>query len=111
MILDTVGKLCREFKILRQKSNLNIDYNLGECLKLSFDLVKLGLNYKSNVDIAMERVVVERLAFKDYKLQNFIWLREPEYIPRKVTAGIKYIGHENVVEFVLKRDPLCVLKV
>ena len=46
MILDTVGKLCREFKILRQKSNLNIDYNLGECLKLSFDLVKLGLNYK-----------------------------------------------------------------
>ena len=58
-----------------------------------------------------ERVVVERLAFKDYKLQNFIWLREPEYIPRKVTAGIKYIGHENVVEFVQKRDPLCVLKV
>ena len=51
MILDTVGKLCREFKILRQKSNLNIDYNLGECLKHSFDLVKLGLNYKSNVDI------------------------------------------------------------
>ena len=33
MSLDSVGKVCREFKILRQKSNLNIDYNLGECLK------------------------------------------------------------------------------
>ena len=46
MSLDTVGKLCREFKILRQKSNLNIDYNLGKCLKHSFDLVKVCLNYQ-----------------------------------------------------------------
>ena len=29
MSLDTVGKLCHEFKILRQKSNLNIDYSLA----------------------------------------------------------------------------------
>ena len=46
MSLDTVGKLCCEFKILRQKSNLNIDYNLGKCLKHSFDLVKVCLNYQ-----------------------------------------------------------------
>ena len=71
MSLDTVGKLCREFKILRQKSNLNIDYNLGECLKHSLDLVKVCLNYESNVDIAMEKIMFERLFFKDYKLQNY----------------------------------------
>ena len=59
MSLDTVGKLCREFKILRQKNNLNIHYNLGECLKLSFDLVKVCLNCESNVDIVMERIVFE----------------------------------------------------
>ena len=29
MSLNIVGKLCREFKILRQKSNLNIDYHLS----------------------------------------------------------------------------------
>ena len=40
---------CREFKILKQKSNLNIDYNLGRYLKHSFDLVKVCLNYKSTV--------------------------------------------------------------
>ena len=46
MSLDTVGKVCCEFKILRQKGNLNIDYNLGKCLKHSFDLVKVCLNYE-----------------------------------------------------------------
>ena len=97
-------QLCREFKILRQKSNLNIDYNLGKCLKHSFDLVKVCLNHESNVDIVMERIVFESLVFKDYKLQNYKWFLEPEYMPRKVTAGIKYIEHENVVEF--QRDPL-----
>ena len=71
MSLDTAGKLCREFKILRQKSNLNIDYNLGECLKHSLDLVKVCLNYESNVDIAMEKIMFQRLFFKDYKLQNY----------------------------------------
>ena len=56
--LDTVGKLCREFKISRQKNNLNINYNLGQCLKNSFVLVKIWLNYESNVDIIMERIVL-----------------------------------------------------
>ena len=108
MILDTVGKLCREFKILRQKSNLNIDYSLGECLKHSFDLVKVCLNYKSNVDIVMERIVFNCLVFKDYTLQNYKWFLEPECVPRKATAGIKYVYFENVMEFVLtrQRDPL-----
>ena len=108
MILDTAGNLCHEFKILRQKSNLDIDYSSGECLKHSFDLVKVCLNYESNVDIVMERIVFEHLVFKDYKLQNYKWFLEPEYVPRKVTAGIKYMDHENVVEFVLtrQRDPL-----
>ena len=65
MSLDTVGKLCREFKILRQKSSLNIDYSLGMCLKHSFDFlkhsfihsIKVCLNYESNVDIVAERIV------------------------------------------------------
>ena len=37
MSLNIVGK--REFKILRQKSNLNIDYHLGEMFEafLPFD--------------------------------------------------------------------------
>ena len=52
----------------------------------------------------MERIVFESLVFKDYKLQNYKWFLEPEYMPRKVTAGIKYIEHENVVEFVLTRQ-------
>ena len=101
MTLDTVRKVCREFKILRQKGNLNIDYNLGKCLKHSFDFVKVCLNYESNVDIVMERNVFERLVLKDYQLQNYKWFLEPEYVPRKVTAGKKYIDLENVVEFVL----------
>ena len=71
MSLDTVGKLCREFKILRQKSNLNIDYSLCECLMHSFHIVKVCLNYKSNVDIVMERIVFEHLVFKHYRLQNY----------------------------------------
>ena len=54
---DTVGKLCREFKISRQKSNLNINHSLRECLMHSFDIVKVCLNYESNVDIVMERIV------------------------------------------------------
>ena len=78
MSLDTVGKLCCEFKILRQKSNLNIDYSMGECLNHSFDLVKVRLNYESNMDIAMERIGFERLIFEDYKLQNYKWFLEPE---------------------------------
>ena len=68
MNLDTVGKLCREFKILRQKSNLKIDYSLCECLMHSFNIVKVCLNYESNVDIVMEKILFERLVFKDYKL-------------------------------------------
>ena len=102
MSLDTVGKLCREFKILRQTSNLNINYNLGKCLKPSFDLVKVCLNYESNVDIAMERIVFERHFLKDYKLQNYNWFLEPAYAPRVVTRT-KYINVENVVSDATKR--------
>ena len=107
MNLDNVGKICREFKILRQKSNLNIDYRSGECLKHSFDIVKVCLNYKGNVDIVAKKIVFKRLVLKDYKLQNYKWFLEPDYIPRKV-IGIKYIDFKNVVEFVLtrQRDPL-----
>ena len=65
MSLDIVGKLCREFKILRQKCNLSIDYNMGGSI-----LLKICLNYETNVDIAMERIVFKRLVFKNYKLQN-----------------------------------------
>ena len=83
MTLDTVRKVCREFKILRQKGNLNIDYNLGKCLKHSFDFVKVCLNYESNVDIVMERNVFGRLVLKDYQLQNYKWFLEPEYVPAK----------------------------
>ena len=83
MTLDTVRKVCREFKILRQKGNLNIDYNLGKCLKHSFDFVKVCLNYESNVDIVMERNVFGRLVLKDYQLQNYKWFLEPEYVPVK----------------------------
>ena len=56
----------------------------------------------------MERVVFERLVFKDYKLQNYKWFLEPEYMTGKVNAGIEYINYEKVVEFVLtrQRDPL-----
>ena len=46
MSLATVGKLCHEFKILRQKSNLNIDYSLGDCSRHSFDLVKVCLKFR-----------------------------------------------------------------
>ena len=104
MSLGTVGKLCREFRIFSQESN----YSLNECLKHSFNLVQVCLNYESNVDIVIERIVFERLVFKDYKLQNYKWFLEPEYVPRKETVGIKYIDFENVVEFVLmqQRDPL-----
>ena len=56
----------------------------------------------------MERNVFGCLVLKDYQLQNYKWLLEPEYVPRKVTAGKKYIDLENAVEFVLTRqiDPL-----
>ena len=91
MSLDTVGKLCREFKILRQKSNLDDNYTLGECLMHFFDLVKVCLNYESNMDIVVDRILFERLIFKDYKLQNYKWFLEPEYVPCKAAAGIKYI--------------------
>ena len=104
MSLDSVGKLCREFKISRRKSNLNIDYNMGECLKHSFNLIKVCLNYESNVDIVMERIVFERLVFKDYKLQNCKWFLEPNCVPLKATTGMKYIDFENVVEFVLTQQ-------
>ena len=77
---------CHEFKILRQKNNLNVDYNLGEYLKHSFNLVKVCLNYKSNVNIVMERIVLERLIFKDYKLQNYTWYLELKYHVRLLQA-------------------------
>ena len=57
MSQDTFGKLCREFIIIRQKNNLNVDYSLGECSKHSFHLIKVFLNYESNVGIVMERIV------------------------------------------------------
>ena len=108
MTLDTVGKLCHKFEILRQKSNLSIDYSLGKCFKHSFNLVKVCLNYESDVDIVIERIVFERLVLKYYKLQNYKWFLEPEYVPRKAIAGIKYINFENVVQFIWtrQRDPL-----
>ena len=68
MSLDAVGKLCRKFKILRQKSNLNIDHSLGKCLKHSFDLVKVCLNYESNVDIVMKWIAFGCLVLKDNRL-------------------------------------------
>ena len=46
----------------------------------------------------------ERPVFKDYKLQSYKWFLEPEYVPRKTTAGIRYIDHENVAEFVLTQQ-------
>ena len=49
----------------------------------------------------MERIMFEHLVFEDYKLQNYYLFLEPEYLPCKTTAGIKYINHENVVEFLL----------
>ena len=104
MSLDTVGTLCHEFKILRQESKLNIVYYLGECLKHSFDLVKVCLNYKPNVDIVRERIMFERLVLKDYKLQNYKWFLEPDYAPRKAATGTKYIDFENVVDFVLTQQ-------
>ena len=83
MNLDTVGKICREFKILKQKSNLNIDYSLGECFNYSLSIVKGCLNYESNVDIVAKRIVFERLVLKDYKLKKYKWFLEPDYAPRK----------------------------
>ena len=76
-------------------------------MKHSFDLVKVCLNYKSNVDVVAKRIVFESLVFKDYKLQNYKWFLEPDYVPHKA-IGIKYIHFENVVQFVLirQRDPL-----
>ena len=104
---NTAEKLCPKFKILRQKSSLNIDFSLVKCLKHSFDIVKVCLNYKSNIDIVTKRIVFEHLVFKDYKLQKYQWFLEPDYGPRK-TIGIKSINFENVVEFVFtrQRDPL-----
>ena len=52
------------------------------------------------MDIVAKRIVFERLVLKDYKLQNYKWFLEQNYIPHKVVA-IKYIDFENVVEFVL----------
>ena len=106
MSLDTVGKLCREFKILRQTSNLNINYNLGKCLKPSFDLVKVCLNYESNVDIVMERIMSESHVLRYYKLQNYKWFLEPGYA-LWVVRRTKYINFENVEFFLMRqRDPL-----
>ena len=52
------------------------------------------------MDIVAERIVLECLVLKDFKLQNYKWFLEPDYIPRKV-IGIKYINFESVVGFVL----------
>ena len=70
--------------------------------------LKVCLNLKSNVDIVIERIVLECLVLKDCKLQNQKWFQEPEYVPCNVAAGIKYINLENAVEFVLmrQRNPL-----
>ena len=59
------------------------------------------------MDIVMEGIAFERLVLNDYRLQNYKWFLEPDYVPRKVTVEIKYIDLENVVEFVLtqQRDP------
>ena len=59
-----------EFKILRQKSNLNIDYNLSECLKHSFNLGKVCLNYKSKENIVIERFVFSCLNVPFSKIIN-----------------------------------------
>ena len=55
--------------------------------------MKICLNYESNVNIVMERIVFERLVLKDYKLQNYKCFLEPDYIVFK-----------NVAEFVLTRQ-------
>ena len=45
--MDTVDKLCCEFKVLRQKKGRSIDYSLKECVAHSFecDLSKLWREY------------------------------------------------------------------
>ena len=50
----------------------------------SFGFVKFRLNYESNVDIIMEIIVFERLAFYNKSLL------EPEYIPCKAAAGKRF---------------------
>ena len=49
----------------------------------------------------MERIVFERFVSKDYKLQNYKWFLEPEYVPREKTASIKYIDFKNIMALVL----------
>ena len=48
---------------------------MGECLKHPFDLVKVRLNYESNVDIVVERIVFEGLFSKiiNYKTISGFW--------------------------------------
>lgn len=50
----------------------------------------------------MERIAFE-CSFMEYKLQNYGWILQPEYEPRKMNKT-KYTDFENIVEFKLMRQ-------
>ena len=75
--MDAVYKFCREYKVLKQKRGLSIDYTLKEWR--SFETVVVYLNY----DIRMERTAFER-SIKDYKLENYGWILQFEYAHQKM---------------------------
>ena len=68
---------------------------------LHIHLSVIYLNYGANIDIRMERIVFERY-IKDYKLENYGWILQPEYVPRKMNKT-KQTVFDNIVEFKLTR--------
>ena len=68
---------------------------------LHIHLSVIYLNYGANIDIRMERIVFEWY-IKDYKLENYGWILQPEYVPRKMNKT-KQTVFDNIVEFKLTR--------
>ena len=100
--MEELGTVYRQFQILRDNCDLNIQYSIIEYYKHSYEKAIVYLNYDGdkNIDDMTEREKFEDIV-EGSLLKGSGWYLVPSYIEYKVNR--KWFDYSNVVEFVLKR--------
>ena len=82
--MEDVSAVCRQFKLLREKCHLNIEYSLIECYKHLMEKVIVYLNHSDNknIEVKTKRKKFEDIA-EDSLLKNFGW-----YLIKQMQSGL-----------------------
>ena len=98
--MEEIGPVSRQFQILRENCDLNIQYSIIECYKHSFEKAIVYLNYDDDKNID---IMTEREKFEDIVEDS--WYLIPTYTDYSVNT--KWFNYSNVFEFVLSLSQVC----